>query len=124
MESTYVANLNVAVAQAGETKLLTLLTLELDRIFIHIDVVGQALDGFLVKGKAHPSAPEDTLYSLPTDYTSPRGLVAGASGDLTTLAAAASGWLLLDVKGFYEISIYASSANPAGSSVSLFAGGA
>lgn len=51
-----------------------------------------------------------TIASISADYTSPKGPVLGASGDLTALAANAQGWLLLSVKGFSAIELWASCA--------------
>ncbi|HEY8781123.1 MAG TPA: hypothetical protein VIM16_05885 [Mucilaginibacter sp.] len=42
---------------------------------------------------------------------------------MTTIAAAASGWFIMDVDGLYEVVVSASSANVAGSTVDAYCGG-
>lgn len=116
-------NLAVAVPQAGNTTILTLDTRGVERITVEIAVTVQALDAFLIQGKAHGSGSTLTLYSASGDYTSPKGVLIGVSGDLTTLAAGSSGWLVMDSKGFDSIIIQASSGNVAGSTISVFATG-
>lgn len=116
-------NLAVAVPQAGNTTLLTLDTRGVERITVEIAVTVQALDAFIIQGKAHGSGSALTLYSVTLDYTTPKGVLVGVSGDLTALAAGSSGWLVMDTKGFDSVIIQASSANVAGSTVSVFATG-
>lgn len=68
-----------------------------------------AFDTFIVQGKV-PNGAYVTLLSVAADYTSPAGIVVDASGDLTTLAGGATGWLILDVLGFEKIKFQASAA--------------
>jgi hypothetical protein len=94
-----------------------------DTLNVTIEVVGQALDQFVIKGKNHPNGPLMTLASTTLNYTTLTGIgITEASGDLTLLAAGASGLFVMDVRGFYDIKIYAASGNVAGSTVSVFAG--
>jgi hypothetical protein len=116
--------LAVAVAQAGNTDLITIDVSRIARLWVEIAVSGQDLDAFLVKGRTHASGSYQTLVgSVAANYTSPAGIIVGASGDLTTLAAATSGWIALDVRGLNSIKLQASSGNVAGSTVSAYAGG-
>lgn len=119
------SNSAVAVAQAGNTTLLDLDVRELDRIFVQFDVTGQALDAFIVQASAHRDATPTSLASAAAHYTGAGSgsLIVGASGDLTTVAAAASGWFIMDVRGLTRVQILASSGNVAGSTVTIYAGG-
>lgn len=64
-------------------------------------LVGTAnLTAFVVVIKVAPGGDELTIASASAHYTSPSGVVLGASGDLTTAAAGATPhWLRLDVRG-------------------------
>ncbi len=93
----------------------------LDRITVQLTVAMEALTGFAIKGKTTDDAAADTLYSAAGDFTSPRGLLVGASGDLTTLAVG-TGWFVMDVTGYEEIVMTATSGGTA--RLAVRAGGA
>jgi hypothetical protein len=113
-------NLAVAVPASGNTTLLQFRTYGLERIFVQIDVTVNALDTFLISGRASADATAATLYSTAGAFTSPAGLIVGASGDLTTQAVG-SGWFIMDVRGLWDVTIQAS-GNGA-STVSIYMGG-
>jgi hypothetical protein len=113
----------VTVPASGNTALMTIPVAGLERIFVQVSVATQALDAFIVQGRCAAAASFTTLYSAAADFTAPAGLMVGASGDLTTLAAAASGWFIMDVRGLYEVKILASAAVDS-AAVSVDAGGA
>ena len=116
-------NLAVSVAATGNTDLLIIPCLGLDRIMVEFAVTVQALDAFIIQAKATMAAAFVTLYSVTTDYTSPKGLLIGASGDLTLQGAGTTGWFIMEVSGLTEIKVQAS-ANVAGAAtVSIYAGG-
>ena len=115
-----VINLLVAVPQTGNTEVGRILVEGCDRLAAEVLVAGQALDAFVVKGKCTKDGADITLFSAALDYTTPAGIVIDASGDLTSQAVG-TGWLVLDVRGFYDISLHASSGNVAGSTVSIHA---
>lgn len=108
-------NVNVAVPQTGNTELLDIPVGGVSFLGIEIANTVQALDAFIVQGRMSPNGAYQTLYSAALDFTTPAGLVVDASGDLTTLGAGASGWLLLNVLPLYSVKILASSGNVAGS---------
>lgn len=112
----------VTVAQSGNTTLLDLDVSGLERLAVQLAVTGQALDAFLVQATP-PDGTLATYFSAAADFTSPAGLIIDASGDLTVLAAAATGWFVMDVRGLSKVKILASSGNIAGSTVSAYAGG-
>ena len=114
-----VSNTSIAVAQAGNTELLELIVDDISFVGLSIAVTGQDLDTFVVQGRMHQDDSYQTLYSAAGSYTTPTGLIVGASGDLTTLAAAANGWLLLNVLPLYSVKFLASSGNVAGSTVTV-----
>jgi hypothetical protein len=113
-------NLAVAVAASGNTTLLSIPVDGLERIFVQLDVTDNALDAFLIQARCSRDATATTLYSTAGAFTSPVGLLVGASGDLTTQAIG-SGWFILDVRGLCEVTILASGNGAA--TVSIFAGG-
>lgn len=83
-----------------------------------------ALDQFEVQAQFHRDGPWITLYSAAADFTSPAGLVVAASGDLTTLAYQATGWLLLNVLPLYSVRFQAASAMAGnGSKITVRGGG-
>lgn len=45
----------------------------------------------------------ETAFGVSGDYTSPTGILIGTSGDLTILAADATGWFILDCSGIDQI---------------------
>lgn len=108
-------NVSVAVPQAGNTTLLDITVDDVSFLGVEIANTVQALDAFIVQGRMSPNGAYQTLYSAAGDFTTPAGLVVDASGDLTTLGAGASGWLLLNVLPLYSVRILASSGNVAGS---------
>ncbi len=112
---------DVAVTEAL-TLLMTCRVSDYDTLNAAIEVAGHDLDQFAIKARNHPSATLQTLYSAAGSFTSPTGLITAASGDLTTQAAATQGMFVMDVRGFYEIKIYAASGNVAGSTVDIYAG--
>ena len=103
-------SLAVACPAAGNTELLNLPVSGLSRIAVQVDVTVQALDAFIIQIKLHPSAAFQTLFSAASDYTSPNGLLVGASGNLTAQAAASSGWFIMDVAGLHAVKVLASGA--------------
>jgi|GEM_PF-2134317 len=117
---------NVSVAKSGLTDIAVFNVLGIERIMIQVVVTGQALDQFEIAARSTLRTGNDpaTLYNLSTDFTSPKGLIVGASGDLTTQGAGTTGTVIMDVKGLAEITLRASSGNAAGSTVSTYVGGA
>lgn len=115
---------NVSVPQAGNTVLLTLNTYGVHRIFVSCAVTGQTLDAFLIMAKQNAGAAAFvTFFSVTADYTTPKGIMIGASGDLTVQAAGTTGWFIMDTIGLDSVQIQASSGNVAGSTVNCAASG-
>jgi len=104
-------NENITVALASNTDLLEVFVHKVARMTFEVkNDGGNAFDAFIVQGKMHPGGNYVNILSAAGDYTTPAGIVVDASGDLTTLAAGATGWLIIDVIGFYQVKIQASSA--------------
>lgn len=102
---------DVAVSLGANDILLEQVISEAARMVFEVKNEGaNALDAFRVSAKFHKDGNYVLLFSVAGDFTSPAGLVVDASGDLTTLAAGTTGWLVLDVLGLYKIKIEASSA--------------
>lgn len=112
----------VTVPQSGDTLVLIIDTLLARRIFVRCDVASNALDAFIIKGRRSVDSTATQLYSAAGDYTTPTGALVWASGDLTAQAVG-SGAFLMDTIGIEEITLYASSGNAAGSTVTCYAGG-
>lgn len=83
----------------------------MERLGLEVAPTVANLTAFAVQGRFHADGSYHTLFSAAADYTNPQGIMVGASGDLTTLAAASVGWLLLDVRGIESIKIRAAGAN-------------
>lgn len=81
-----------------------------------------ALDQFEVRARVG-GGQVITLASAGGDYTSPVAPLAGASGDLTGLAAGAVGDLLIDAKGLNAIELWAAAAAAAAATGVLTASG-
>jgi len=65
-------------------------------------------DAFEIQASVDGGSNFETLYSTAGDYTSPSGILIGTSGDLTILAADATGWFIMDVSGIDQIRCQAS----------------
>ena len=112
-----IENLSVSVPQSGNTTILEVPVEDISFLGVELDVSSFLLDAFIVQGMMHPNGSFSTLYSSAGSYTTPAGLIVGASGDLTALAAGAHGWLLLNVLPLYAVRIQVSSGNASGSTV-------
>src|SRR3990167_9022840 len=97
------SNVAVSVAATGNTTLLEFIADDLVLIGVSILPTVQALDAFIIQVKLHPDDAYLTMFSAAGDYTTPAGLMEDASGDLTGLAAAATGWFIMDVRPVYAI---------------------
>lgn len=105
------AVLDIAVAAAGLTELVTIIVGDLQRVFFQVRNDGaQAFDAFVISFKAHEDAPWVAVYDTGAEFTAPAGLLVGASGDLTALASGATGWFILDTLGLYAVKVEASAA--------------
>ena len=94
----------------GNTVIATIKCDSVERIVFNFDVATQALDAFIISGRAHSSATYVVLYSSDTDYTTVVGILKGASGDLTAQAAATTGQFILHCQGFNQIQVEGSAA--------------
>ncbi len=95
------------IPATGNTVLLELPVKGCAQMFVRFAVADQALDTFIVEGRAEGGA----YVSLLTAITStPGGLVVAASGTLASTAAAASAWCMLNVRGMDQVRISASAA--------------
>ena len=116
-------NLALAVPNSS-TQILKIPCLGMDRIFVTVGVATNALAGFNIQAQATADGPAQTLYSTAGNFTTPSGLLVGASGDLTTLAAGATGWFIMQVSGLAYVIVNATSGNVGGSTLTVYAGGA
>ncbi len=91
-------------------------TRRLARIATEIVLTTQTFDQFQIMVKFHKDGAWVVLYSATGDFTSPAGLLVGASGDLTALAPGI-GWFIMDVTGIYKVKLQAACAVAGGISV-------
>lgn len=114
----------ITVASLSEalTVIATFDVSNIERIYVEIAVTDQALDQFEIHCRAHNQGSYQQMFNAAVDYTSPIGILVGVSGDLTIIAAGASGWFMLDVRSIESLQIKAASGNVAGSGVTVYAG--
>lgn len=100
------ASASGTIPASGDTTLLEVPTLGLKNIGVAFDVGVNAIDTFVVSAQFHP---DDSFHQIDNAVTAtPAGLIIAASGTLASTAAAASGWLLMDVRGIYKVRFSAS----------------
>lgn len=111
----------VAVAEADETTLATIINERWKVLCFHFDVADQNVDGLKVYARAHPDA--QLVDFTPADWTAiPSGdrfrrcarstTATGAlvDGDLDAVTTAQNGYLEMDIDGLAEIVLKASAA--------------
>lgn len=102
-------SLAVAVAVAGLTTLLEFQDVtDLIRIAAQFDVATNPFDAFEVQAKFHKDGAYVALYNTSGAFTSPVGLIVGASGNLTAQGAGTTGWLIMETRGIQSIRFQAS----------------
>ena len=112
-----------AMDNSGVQDIFFLDTEGIQRICVRLTVATNALAALQVSALfSSEDTTSVTLASVATDYTVPKGLMVGASGDLTTLAVG-SGWFIMDVTGISKLKISANSSAAGGSTLALNAGG-
>ena len=94
----------------------------IQQLNVEAAVVGQSLTAFQVLGQVNNSGTYQLLYSTSSDYTSPKGLLIGTSGDLTSIASGTSGFFQMTVRGFYNIQIKVTAASTGGT-ITILSGG-
>ena len=113
-----------SLAVAGTGALATLLEVlslaGIRRFWAEIKPTVNAFTAFQVQAKFHPDGGYITIASVAADFTSPGGVIVGASGDLTILAAGATGWLSVDVAGMHALRLRFTGAS--GTLVDVYAG--
>lgn len=78
---------------------------------LQFDVTVNALDAFEIWLKFHTGGSYFKIAGVSADYTSPKGWMFAASGDLTVQAAASSGWVFLNgLQGVQSVLFKASGA--------------
>lgn len=108
-------NTVAAILAAGNTELLEVLVDGIEQVWVEVVLTTQAFDAFIIEGKMTPESGYLTLTNAVVGSASaapqPVGLILAASAHtFASLAAAATGWLLLNTHGLYSIRISASAA--------------
>jgi hypothetical protein len=100
----------VVAPGAGNTTLATITNTCRRLLCFHFDVATQALDAFIVKGKAHASAQLQDF--SPASWSAPDagGRFIRTSGNLAAVAAAGNGYFEMDISGLVEIDVLVSAA--------------
>jgi hypothetical protein len=104
-------NLSATTVPGSSTLMLSIDCIGIERIFVQLQSATAALTNFTIKARANPDATPATIASAAADFTSPSGLIVGASGDLTVLNG--SGWFFMDVRGIERVDLYATSGGTA-----------
>ena len=99
---------------AASTRLNVINTATATQLFVVLTVAVASLTNFTIAARPTQTYSNTavTLYSTSADFTSPTGLLIGCSGDLTTQAAG-TGWFIMDVRGMYQVELYATSGGTA-----------
>ena len=82
------------------------------RMMVKLTVATAALTNFAISARATTAAAYDTLYNTTADFTTPRGVLVGCSGDLT-LQGVGAGWFIMDVRGMESVRLHATSGGTA-----------
>lgn len=92
--------------------LFTAFTQGKEFLFFALAPAGQNITALSIEARVKGnSSTWRTLANAASDFTSPSGSIFGASGDLTALAAAATGWAKVQVTGDYEIRVRATAVS-------------
>lgn len=113
-------NTVTGIPAAGNTDILEFLLPHIAQTFVQFSVATQALDAFIVLGRARGATSYVTLYNAIT--ATPGGLILAASGTLATTAAAGTGWFMMNTLGLDAIKIQVSAAVD-GAAVTMYASG-
>jgi hypothetical protein len=111
----YSKNTSVVVPLATNVTILEMTGLDFATQFCcAITPATNAFDVCIISVKFHPDGPYVSIASVAGDYTTPVGLMKRASGSLVTLAAASTGWVIVDISGVVAVKIEASAGTGAG----------
>jgi len=98
----------VTTMTGAAVTLFTAVTQDLSDLFFSLLPATQNLTALSIEATVkHGSNTWMTLASAAGDFTAPSGSIFGASGDLTTLAAASEGWCKVEVHGDFKIRVRA-----------------
>ena len=118
-----IQNLAVAVTNALSTLLEATELSSITKLAASFGLTVHAFNAFQVQAKFGVNAPYVTIASLTADYTTPKGFILAASGDLTALAIGATGFIEIDTTGMSSLRIQASSASASGTLCDVNANG-
>ncbi len=96
---------------------------EITRLFVAVKVLTTAFDQFVILGRPNVDQDYLTLFNASGDFTSPAGILVGASGDLTALGAGATGWFIIDTGGIKSLKVQAARAAGSNAAVTVQSGG-
>jgi len=112
----------VTLEDEALTTLITIPTARIERMTIQIDVVTTALDQFEVQARPSTAAAFNTIFSSSSDFTTASDVMIKASGDLTALGAASTGWIILFPSGWEQTRIQIARAAGSDATVTAFVG--
>ena len=110
----------VAVLVAGLTTVITVPVEGLEEVgFLVTNAdAADAFDAFQVQFQYYPDGAYTAMASAGADFTTPTWPILKCSADPTTLAAAATSGMVVDVRGAYQMRIQASAAvNPSAATI-------
>ena len=98
----------VTTMTGAAATLFTAVTQNRTDLFFSLLPATQNLTALSIEARVHDESNTwMTLASAAGDFTAPSGAIFGASGDLTTLAAASEGWCKVEIHGDFEIRVRA-----------------
>jgi hypothetical protein len=101
-------NTLTGIPASGNTDILDVNVEDIDQLGIELYPTLQNIDGFIFYGRMHPDGSYQSVKSA--TWNTVGGLLLATSGDLAALAAAGTGFAVLDVRGFYSVKFAVSSA--------------
>ena len=76
-----------------------------EQTFVTFTAATAALTAFEVHVKPNEASAYVLWFSIASDYTSPVGMLLGASGNLTTAGTTGTHWLILNTKGVFKVKL-------------------
>jgi hypothetical protein len=104
----FAENVGVTVLAASTGTILEVEVSDIDQLGVELASVTQAFDAFVFQGRMSPNGAYQTIKS--SGWNTAGGLLLATSGDVAALAAGASGFVVLDVRGLYSVRFQASKA--------------
>jgi len=110
--ATYSIPQSLSAALINPTLTQTFNVVRTHQIMVQMTVAVAALTGFSIGATPTSGSTPSILYNTSADFSSPKGILLGASGDLTTQGIGI-GWFILSTVGLHSITLTFSSGGTA-----------